>query len=71
MEKEEMGHTWQCTLYVGETLFNLQLFLCAIDTYAKVSLILGSSPYLLCQIATAQSDLQGFYFYFFFYLHLI
>jgi len=36
----------------------LLLFVCAIEAYTDVSKHLGASPYILCQIATAQSELQ-------------
>ena len=59
IEKEHHGDTWQCALFIGETMFRLQMYLCAIEAYLSVSNVLGSSPYLMCQIAAAQSELQG------------
>ena len=39
-------------------MFRLQLYVCAIKEYTEVSQYTGSSPYILCQIAAAQSELQ-------------
>ncbi|KAI1716233.1 cell division cycle protein 23 like protein [Ditylenchus destructor] len=58
IEKEQHGDTWQCALFIAETMFRLQMYLCAIEAYLSVSNVLGSSPYLMCQIAAAQSELQ-------------
>lgn len=59
MEQTELGNTWQCSLFIGETMYRLQLYLIAIEAYCSVSNALGQSPYLMCQIAAAQSELQG------------
>ena len=59
MEKEECGKTWICSLFIAETMFRLQLFVCAINAYTAVSKhALGSTPYIICQIAAAQSEMQ-------------
>ena len=40
-------------------MFRLQLFVCAINAYTAVSKhALGSTPYIICQIAAAQSEMQ-------------
>ena len=40
-------------------MLHLQLFVCAINAYTEVSkYALGSSPYIICQIAAAQSEMQ-------------
>ena len=40
-------------------MFRLQLFVCAINAYTAVSKhALGSAPYIICQIAAAQSEMQ-------------
>ncbi|CAK5086329.1 unnamed protein product [Meloidogyne enterolobii] len=53
-----MCKTWLYNLFVAETMSRLLLFVCAIEAYTDVSKYLGASPYILCQIATAQSELQ-------------
>ncbi|KAI1724532.1 cell division cycle protein 23 like protein [Ditylenchus destructor] len=58
IEKEQHEDTWQCVLFIAETMFRLQMYLCAIEAYLSVSNVLGTSPYLMCQIAAAQSELQ-------------
>ena len=59
MANEECGKTWICSLFVAETMLHLQLFVCAINAYTAVSKqALGSSPYIICQIAAAQSEMQ-------------
>ena len=59
LEKEECGKTWLYTLFIAETMFRLQLFVCAINAYTAVSKhALGSTPYIICQIAAAQSEMQ-------------
>ena len=59
LEKEECGKTWLYTLFVAETMFHLQLFVCSINAYTEVSKhALGSTPYIICQIAAAQSEMQ-------------
>ena len=40
-------------------MFHLQLFVCSINAYTEVSKqALGSTPYIICQIAAAQSEMQ-------------
>nr|CAD2158487.1 unnamed protein product [Meloidogyne enterolobii] len=58
IEKEVYSKTWLYNLFVAETMSRLLLFVCAIEAYTDVSKYLGASPYILCQIATAQSELQ-------------
>uniref|UniRef100_A0A915LMA0 Uncharacterized protein n=1 Tax=Meloidogyne javanica TaxID=6303 RepID=A0A915LMA0_MELJA len=58
IEKEVYSKTWLYNLFVAETMSRLLLFVCAIEAYTDVSKHLGASPYILCQIATAQSELQ-------------
>lgn len=58
IEKEVYSKTWLYNLFVAETMSRLLLFVCAIEAYTDVSRHLGASPYILCQIAAAQSELQ-------------
>lgn len=58
IEKENCSRIWLYNFFVAETMFRLQLYVCAIDAYTAVSRFVGSSPYIYCQIAAAQSVLQ-------------
>uniref|UniRef100_A0A914GUB9 Cdc23 domain-containing protein n=1 Tax=Globodera rostochiensis TaxID=31243 RepID=A0A914GUB9_GLORO len=58
IEREAYSCTWLYTLFVAETMFRLQLYLCAIEAYTAVAKHIGASPYILCQIAAAHSELQ-------------
>lgn len=63
MDQGAHANSWQCSLFIAETMFRLQMFLSAIESYCCVSYAFGQSPYLICQIAAAQSELQGFYYF--------
>lgn len=39
-------------------MFRLQLYMHSIEEYTCVSHYIGASPYILCQIAAAQSELK-------------
>ena len=39
-------------------MFRLQLYMHSIGEYTCVSRYIGASPYILCQIAAAQSELK-------------
>lgn len=58
IENEAISKTWLYHLFVAETMFHLKLYVCAIEAYTLVSRHIGASPYVLCQIAAAQSELQ-------------
>ncbi|KAL3097998.1 hypothetical protein niasHT_027543 [Heterodera trifolii] len=58
IEKEPYSCTWMYTLFVAETMFRLQLYICAIEAFTAVAKHIGASPYILCQIAAAHSELQ-------------